>query len=94
MRPDQLYHELKSLAEKLGITVKEHNLRNAGIHVSSGLCRVNDQMVFVMDKRLPIREKTANLAECLGGMNNIDDVYMVPALRDLIVKYKNKTEQN
>ena len=87
MRPDHLYNELKAVAEKLGITVKEHNLRNAGLHVSSGLCRVKDEDIFVMDKRLPIREKTENLAECLGRQN-LDNVYIVPAIREMLDKYK------
>ncbi|MFZ5563312.1 MAG: hypothetical protein ACOZBW_04615 [Thermodesulfobacteriota bacterium] len=87
MRPDHLYNELKSIAEKMGVIVKEHNLRNVGIHVSSGLCRVKDQDIFVMDKRLPIREKTENLAECLGQMN-LDNIYIVPAIREMLDKYK------
>ncbi|MDY6822616.1 MAG: hypothetical protein SWH68_02290 [Thermodesulfobacteriota bacterium] len=87
MKPDHVYHELKHLAEKLGIAVQEHNLRNVGIHVSSGLCRIKDQQVFVMDKRLSIREKTEILAECLGKMD-LEGVYIVPAIRELLNKYQ------
>jgi len=90
MKPDQLYHKLKETAEKVGVTVKEHNLKNAGIHVSSGLCKINDEQVYIMDKRLPIREKSENLAECLGSGINLDDVFIVPAVRELLLKYKDK----
>lgn len=86
MKPDQVYHELKNLSEKLGISVQEHNLRNAGIHVSSGLCRIKDQQVFVMDKRLSIREKTANLADCLRKMD-LEGIYIVPAIRNLLEEH-------
>lgn len=87
MKPDQLYHNLKEVADKLGIAVREQNFRNAGIHVSSGLCRIKEEQVFIMDKRLTIREKTANLAECLATMN-VDDIYIVPAIRSLLDRYK------
>ena len=36
MKPDNIYQELKDLAEKLNITVAEQNLRKTGIHVNSG----------------------------------------------------------
>ncbi|MEW6078905.1 MAG: hypothetical protein AB1724_13910 [Thermodesulfobacteriota bacterium] len=85
MKPDQLYHNLKESAEKIGITVKEHNFRNAGIHVSSGLCKIRDHQFFIMDKRLTIREKIDTLAECLREMN-LESVYIVPAIRELLKK--------
>lgn len=83
MKPDQLYHNLKETAEKIGITVKEHNFKNAGIHVSSGLCKIRDQQFFIMDKRLTVREKIETLAECLREMN-LEAVYIVPAIRELL----------
>ena len=43
MKPEELYRELKLLAEKLGVGVEEHNFRNAGIHVKSGACTVHGQ---------------------------------------------------
>lgn len=87
MKPDQLYHNLKSTAEKLGITVKEHNLRNRGIPVSSGLCRVADEQIYIMDKRLSVREKIANLSECLVRQN-LDEIYIMPAVREALKKYQ------
>ena len=49
MKPEQIYQELKDLAEKLEITVSEQNLRTAGIKVKSGLCKVKGKNLFVMD---------------------------------------------
>ena len=83
MKPDQLYHNLKETAEKIGITVKEHNFRNTGIHVSSGLCKIREEQFFIMDKRLTVREKIETLAECLREMN-LEAVFIVPAVRDLL----------
>ncbi len=85
MKPDQLYHNLKETAEKIGITVKEHNFRNAGIHVSSGLCKIREEQFFIMDKRLSVREKIETLTECLKEMN-LEDVYVTPAVRDFLKK--------
>lgn len=83
MKPDQLYHNLKETAEKIGITVKEYNFKNTGIHVSSGLCKIREEQFFIMDKRLTVREKIDTLAECLKEMN-LETVYIVPAVRELL----------
>ena len=87
MKPSQLYHNLKEVADKRGIEVREHNFRNAGINVSSGLCRIEGAQVFIMDKRLPLREKAAVLAECLANMP-LDDIYIMPAVREWLDRYK------
>ncbi|MFP4040315.1 MAG: hypothetical protein ACLFS7_07210 [Desulfosudaceae bacterium] len=87
MKPDQLYHMIKTTAEKIGITVKEHNLRNRGIPVSSGLCRIGRERVFIMDKRLPVREKIDILAECLANQP-LDNIYIMPAVRERLKKHQ------
>ncbi len=89
MKVEQLYHSLKELAEKFGITVSEQNFRNAGIRVKSGLCTVKGQQMFIMDKHKSLRIKMDILASCLGEMP-IDDIYIVPAVRDLLDKYRPK----
>lgn len=89
MKIEQIYHNLKELAEKLGITVAEHNFRNTGIRVQSGLCTVKGQQMFIMDKHKSLRTKVDILASCLGEMP-IDDIYIVPALREFLNQYKPK----
>jgi len=93
MKVEQLYHSLKELAEKFGIIVSEQNLRNTGIRVKSGLCTVNGQKMFIMDKHKNLRVKVDILASCLGEMP-IDDIYIVPAVRDLLNKYRSKKGSN
>ncbi len=85
MKPLQQYEELKNLAEKLGIEVKEQNFRTTGIKVKSGLCLVRGRQVFVMNKHNHIRKKVAVLAECLRQFEH-DQEYVVPAIRDLLAK--------
>ena len=83
MKPEQLYQELKDLAEKIGIKVCEQNLKLSGIHVKSGLCRIRQQALFIMDKAEPPARKLELLAECLGDQN-LENVYVVPVVREYL----------
>lgn len=83
VKAEQLYQELKELAEKLEVTVSEKNLRTAGIPVQSGLCRVNGRQLFVMDKHLSIHKKNVVLSSCLARMDH-ENVFVVPAVRDYL----------
>ena len=86
MRPEQLYQSLKDLAEKMGVTVLEHNFRTAGIRVQSGLCKVKGKKHFIMDKHKSIYTKNEILASCLCEMPH-EDIYIVPAVREFLKKY-------
>ncbi len=86
MKPEQIYQDLKELAEKLNIFVSEKNFRNTGIKVKSGFCTIKGQKLFIIDKHIPIRRKNELLAECLSGMS-IENVFMVPAVRNLLDKF-------
>lgn len=87
MKPEHVYTALKALAEKQNISVTEKNLSNAGLKVKSGLCRVDDRNLFIMDKHKPVREKIKLLARSLSDLP-LDDVYIIPAIRDVLEKYK------
>ncbi|MCF8050473.1 MAG: hypothetical protein K9L59_04490 [Desulfobacterales bacterium] len=87
MSPEQIYEQLTELAEKLGITVSEKNLRQVGIRVQSGLCKVHGESVFIMDKHASIAEKVRLMAECLA-QHPIEEVYLVPALREVIESHR------
>ncbi len=89
MKPQQIYEELKHLAEKLDIEVREQNFRPTGIKVKSGICLVRGRQIFVMNKHNPIRKKIAVLAECLRQFEH-DQEFVVPAIRDLLAKEQNK----
>jgi len=85
MKPEQIYQELKDLAEKLGIAVSEQNLRKSGISVKSGLCKIKGKQIFVMDKHKPIYKKNAILTSFLKELPH-ENIYVVPAVRNLISK--------
>ncbi len=89
MKSEALYQELIALAEKLQIQVSEQNLRNTGIKVQSGLCKLKGQNVFIMDKHKPLRKKAKILARCLSRMEH-EEIYVVPAVRELLSRYTEK----
>lgn len=86
MKPEQIYQELCDFAEKLGIEVSEQNFRATGIPVSSGLCLVRGKRIFMMDKHKSIHKKMKLLARELAKLPH-DDYYLVPAVRDVLLKY-------
>ncbi|MEA3437096.1 MAG: hypothetical protein U9R43_11565 [Thermodesulfobacteriota bacterium] len=83
MKPEQIYQELKDLVEKLGITVSEQNLRKTGIIIKSGICKVKGKQIFIMDKHKSIHKKNVILTSFLKELPH-EDIYVVPAVRDLI----------
>lgn len=86
MKPERIYQDLKELAEKLGVTVSEQNLRKTGIKVKSGLCKVKGKKLFIMDKHISFHEKNEILSSCLSKFH-YEDIFMVPALRKYLDKH-------
>ncbi len=89
MKPEQIYQELKDLAEKLNITVSEQNLRISGIRVKSGLCKVKGKDMFILDKNKSIYKKNKILSACLSKMPH-ENIYIVPAVREWLQKFSDK----
>ena len=85
MKPEQIYHELKELAEKLDVTVSEQSFRATGIPVKSGFCVVKGKMHCIIDKKLSILKKLDVLARTLADFP-LEHLYVVPAVRDTIQK--------
>jgi len=85
MNTKQIYRDLTELAEKIGITVKEKNLKTAGIKVKSGLCKVKGEYLFIMNKKKKPKEKVDILALCISGMNT-ENIYILPAIREILEK--------
>jgi hypothetical protein len=79
----QIYQHLVEVAGKTGIRVAEQNLRATGVNAKSGLCRIRDESVFIMDKRLTANEKIELLTECLRQMP-LDEIYIMPAIRNIL----------
>ncbi|MBN1932741.1 MAG: hypothetical protein JW786_14145 [Desulfobacterales bacterium] len=69
MKTEQIYQNLKTLAEKLDITILEQNLRRADIKVKSGFCKIKGKKFFIIDKNLPVHKKNKILAACLNQIS-------------------------
>jgi hypothetical protein len=87
MTPDQIYQDLKDLSEKLGFSVSEQSFKRTGIKAQSGFCKVKNEDLFIMDKHLTVKKKIELLAEYIGGME-LENVHMMPAIRELLDQYK------
>ena len=87
MKPEQIYQELKDLAEKLEIHVSEQNLRTAGIKVKSGFCKVKGKNTFIMDKHKSVHKKIKILAAHLAEIPH-ENIFIVPAVRELLDRQK------
>ena len=85
MKAQQTYEELKNLAERIGITVVEHSFRATGTRARSGLCKIRDRRFFIMDRHRSLREKVDLLVDALSDMD-IENVFVVPAVRELLQK--------
>ena len=92
MTPEQMYQELKDLADKLQVEVTEKSFRNIGIAVSSGFCIVKNENRCILDRRLKLHRKVEVLAECLAGMPH-EDVFVVPAIRELLNRFRVDSEK-
>ena len=86
MKPEQIYNELKNVAERLGIAVEEHNFRATGVTTRGGSCIVRGKPVILIDKHRPLQRKIRILASSLAEFPH-EEIYAVPAIRDLIQKY-------
>ena len=82
-RDEALLDELKQLAERLGVKVREEVLlREVGYRVRSGACRVRGEDVVFVDRHLGPTERIDVLVAALGG-RDIEPHYLTPALRRL-----------
>ena len=87
MNADRLYQELKDLSERLGVEVSEQNFRATGIKARSGYCIVKGSPMFLIDKNKRLQRRIQILSEFLGERIS-EDVFMVPALREHLDKFK------
>jgi len=73
-----LLQELENLATKLDITVRyeEGDFR-------TGICRVKDEQLLLVNKKLPEEQKIRQIAAELGKLD-LSNIYILPQLREKI----------
>jgi hypothetical protein len=83
-RDEALCEELKELAGRLGVEVREEPLlREVGYHVHSGACRVHGRELIIIERGLSASDRIEVL---LRGLleHDFETHYLSPALRRLI----------
>ncbi|NNG00732.1 MAG: hypothetical protein HKM93_15205 [Desulfobacteraceae bacterium] len=92
MKAEEIYRELKKVAERLEVTVSEQNFRSTGIKAKSGYCLVRNEQHCYIDKHLRIHRKVEVLAECIGQLP-YENVFVIPAVREIIDRYVAKEKK-
>ena len=78
MKNNELLDEFHLLAEKLNVKI----MKGKG-DFSGGSCTVNNEKVIVINNGKPIEQRLNILASCFKDYN-LDDLFIVPALRGYI----------
>jgi hypothetical protein len=78
MKKVKLYIEFEELGQRLGLKI----LKGKG-DFSGGTCTVNNETVIVINKMKPMEQRLRTLATSFLEFN-LDEIYMVPALRAYI----------
>lgn len=86
MKQEQIYQELKDIAQKLGLTVAEKSFRNLGITIRSGFCRIKNENKFIMDKHKSLQQKIDILATELNSYD-LNEIYILPAIREILQEH-------
>ena len=87
MKVEELYTTLKTILEAADIKVLEKNLNLPGLRAKSGLCIVEGEKRFLLDKHIKLKEKVDMLATCISLIvMDLETIYMVPAVREFIEK--------
>ncbi len=79
MRPTRLLMELETLAARLGVTVSYESLPDS----RSGLCRLHDEYLLIIDRRLTKGEQVEVFLDALRGFD-LEGVHVLPRIRSLI----------
>lgn len=80
--------QLEGLAHMLGIQVRYEKIVEDELSSTGGLCRVKGEWVIIINSKAAINEKIHTLVKSLKNFD-LNDIYMRPALRELLEKEQN-----
>ncbi len=83
MEPEKTYQHLEDLAQQLGISIRYEDLYDPEVPATSGLCKVRGRHFYIMDRSKNLPDKIRLLSQCLCRMD-LDSVYLLPAIRELL----------
>ncbi len=83
-RAEALLNELKEVASRLGIRVREEKLlREVGYRVYGGSCRLQGEEVIFLNREQPLSQRIDVLLDELMG-KNLKEVPLSPTLQRLL----------
>lgn len=88
-----LLRNLEDLASRLEIKIRYENLADDELTIQSGGCKVLGRHLIIMDPRSSIGERARVLARELGKYN-LEDIYVLPRLREFIALQAFRREKN
>ncbi|MCK4487697.1 MAG: hypothetical protein KAU38_13180 [Desulfobacterales bacterium] len=83
MEPEKTYQHLEDLAQQLGISIRYEDLYDPEVPATSGLCKVRGRHFYIMDRSKSLPDKIRLLSQSLCRMD-LDSVYLLPAIRELL----------
>jgi hypothetical protein len=78
---------LEELADKLGMAIRYETI-NDDFPGPGGLCRIEGKYILFIHSMASVKEKMQIMVEALGHFD-LSDIYVRPALRELLEEYEN-----
>jgi len=80
MNNEIILQELENICCKLGL-----NLRYEVGDFIGGLCRIDEEQLIIINKKLPIDKKIKLIAKEISTLN-FEDIFILPAVKEIILE--------
>lgn len=87
MNDEILLNQLKELAEKLGILVRDENINFEEYTSIGGLCRVEGKSIIILNSKSQAKDKNQVMIKALKQFD-ISEIYIKPIIRELLEGYE------
>ena len=84
MNDEVILQELENIFSKLGITIRYERGNFVG-----GLCRLKEDKIVILNKKLPVKKKILLLSQELSRFD-IEEFFILPAVKEIILEQKEK----
>ena len=85
MKEELILEHLEKIARSKSIIIRYERLEDGELIIRSGSCRVKDNEYIIVDSRLTLKERIGVIARELRK-RNLEDIYMLPLIREIIDK--------
>ncbi len=85
MNEELILEHLEKIARSKSIIIRYERLEDGELIIRSGSCRVKGNEYIIVDSRLPLKERIGVIARELRK-RNLEDIYMLPLIREIIDK--------